>query len=102
MPFSIIIEEGIFLLSQIAVLNGINDKIDSKCIPLNLILSEYKLNSEFVMNDQIKSIKVQFDLHTRLYNNVLRDISDQDADSRLSETVNHIKWLAGHLMSTRM
>lgn len=47
------------------------------------------------------TLALQFDLHTRLFNNVLDGISDADADRRASETVNHIKWVAGHLLSMR-
>ncbi len=48
-----------------------------------------------------QTLATQFDLHTRLFNNVLEGISDAEADVRLSDTVNHLKWLAGHLTSTR-
>lgn len=48
-----------------------------------------------------RTLVTQFDLHTRLFNNVLEGITDTDTNQRASETVNHIKWLAGHLASTR-
>ncbi len=47
------------------------------------------------------TLSLQFDLHTRLYNNVLDSIDDTEADQRASQTVNHIKWLAGHLLAAR-
>ena len=47
------------------------------------------------------TLSTQFDLHTRLFNNVLDEISDVEANDRASDTVNHIKWLAGHLTATR-
>jgi uncharacterized damage-inducible protein DinB len=47
------------------------------------------------------TLSLQFDLHTRLFNNVLDGIDDAEADQRASQTVNHIKWLAGHLLATR-
>ena len=47
------------------------------------------------------TLATQFDLQTRLFNNVLDDISDAEADERIRDTVNHIKWLAGHLTSSR-
>jgi hypothetical protein len=50
----------------------------------------------------MSTIKTQFDLHTRLFNNVLDKISDTESNNRANETVNHIKWLAGHLTSARM
>lgn len=49
----------------------------------------------------MSTVKQQFDLHTRLFNNVLEGISDPDTNSRANEHVNHVKWLAGHLTSTR-
>jgi len=48
------------------------------------------------------SLKAQFDLHTRLFNNVTEGITDADAHARNSEDINHIKWVAGHLLNTRM
>ena len=49
----------------------------------------------------MSTVKQQFDLHTRLFNNVLDGISNADTDSRANDHVNHLKWLAGHLTSTR-
>ncbi len=49
----------------------------------------------------MSTVKQQFDLHTRLFNNVLDGITDPDTNSRANDHVNHIKWLAGHLTSTR-
>ncbi len=40
----------------------------------------------------------QHDLHTVLFNNVLKDISEDEAIIRLVPTINNIKWLAGHLV----
>jgi uncharacterized damage-inducible protein DinB len=48
------------------------------------------------------ALKAQFDFHTRLFNNVLDGISDNEANSRNNEHVNHIKWVAGHLLNTRL
>ena len=50
----------------------------------------------------MKTIKDQFDLQTRLFNNVMEGIIDSDADKRLNEKVNHFKWLAGHLTNVRL
>lgn len=46
---------------------------------------------------------LQFDLHQRLYNNVLKGISDEESNRRLSgyPAVNHVKYLAGHLLSSQ-
>lgn len=49
----------------------------------------------------MSTIKKQFDLHTRLFNNVLDGIADQEADARANDHVNHLKWIAGHLTATR-
>ncbi len=48
------------------------------------------------------TVKTQFDLHTKLFNNVLSEISDEQADIRADEKINHIKWLAGHITAARM
>ena len=50
------------------------------------------------MNDNITS---QFDLHTRLFNNVLQGIGEEESYNRFNNS-NNIKWLAGHLVSTRL
>lgn len=43
----------------------------------------------------------QFDLHTRLFNNLLQEISDKESEQKMSDKSNHLKWIAGHLLSTR-
>lgn len=40
----------------------------------------------------------QFDLHNTLFNNVLADIDEEEANTRLVPSINNIKWLAGHLL----
>jgi hypothetical protein len=40
----------------------------------------------------------QVDLHNTLFNNVLVDISEEEANSKLVPSINNIKWLAGHLL----
>ena len=47
------------------------------------------------------SITLQFDLHTRLFNNVLQGIEENESYNRFNNS-NNIKWLAGHLVSTRL
>jgi hypothetical protein len=39
----------------------------------------------------------QYDLHQVLYNNVLADISDEESDKCITDPMNSVKWLAGHL-----
>jgi len=54
------------------------------------------------MTNSAAALQAQFDLHTRLFNNALEGINDTDANTRNSEQVNHMKWIAGHLLNTRM
>ncbi len=54
------------------------------------------------MTSTISALKTQFDLDTRLYNNVLDSINETESNTRNSEHTNHIKWIAGHLLNTRM
>lgn len=44
----------------------------------------------------------QFDLHHRLFNNVLDGFSDQETNQRLhdNQQINHVKYLAGHLLNS--
>jgi uncharacterized damage-inducible protein DinB len=50
------------------------------------------------MNDTLTS---QFDMHTRLYNNVLKNIEEEESYTSFNNS-NNVKWLAGHLVSTRL
>ena len=47
------------------------------------------------------ALVAQFDLHMKLFNNVLDGLSDQEANRRPARDINNIKWLAGHLTTTR-
>lgn len=49
----------------------------------------------------ITPIAKQFALHTRLFNNVLQGIADADAGIRISDNINHLQWIAGHLNASR-
>ncbi len=49
----------------------------------------------------MNTVKRQFDLHTRLLNNVLEGIDESETHTRMNDHVNHLKWLAGHLTHTR-
>jgi hypothetical protein len=49
----------------------------------------------------IKITKIQFDLQTRLFNNVLEGIADAIGNERLNDQVNHLQWIAGHLTNAR-
>lgn len=50
----------------------------------------------------MSTITAQFDLHNRLFNNVLAGISDSDAGTQAHSSANHIQFLAGHLVYTRL
>jgi len=45
----------------------------------------------------------QFDLHHRLYNNVLQGFTDEETNQRLhnNPNMNHVKYLAGHLLNSQ-
>ena len=49
----------------------------------------------------IQPVVKQFELQTRLFNNVLEGIEDIKGSKRLSEEVNHLQWIAGHLTNSR-
>ncbi len=46
---------------------------------------------------------IQFDLHHRLYNNVLEVFTDEETNRRLNgdSNINHVKYLAGHLLNSQ-
>ncbi|HAS47201.1 MAG TPA: hypothetical protein DCS93_42355 [Microscillaceae bacterium] len=43
----------------------------------------------------------QYKLHAHLFNNVLVDITDEDAHQRMSDTTNSFAWIAGHILWTQ-
>lgn len=45
----------------------------------------------------------QYDLHHRLYNNVLDSFTDEETNQRLQgdRNMNHVKYLAGHLLNAQ-
>jgi hypothetical protein len=49
----------------------------------------------------IQIIAKQFALQTRLFNNVLEGIENIHGGKRLSEEINHLQWIAGHLANIR-
>ena len=53
------------------------------------------------MNKQY--LLTQFDLHHRLYNNVLQGFTDEESNQRLynNANINHVKYLAGHLLNSQ-
>ncbi len=51
----------------------------------------------------INPLLQQFDLHQRLYNNALEGFTDDETNRRISgyPQVNHIKYIAGHLLNSQ-
>ncbi len=49
----------------------------------------------------IQIIAKQFALQTRLFNNVLEGVEESQGAKRMSEHVNHLQWIAGHLTNAR-
>lgn len=45
-----------------------------------------------------KQLLAQYDLHDVLFNNVIADISDEESNRCITDPMNSIKWLAGHLL----
>jgi hypothetical protein len=43
----------------------------------------------------------QFALHNKLFNNVLEGIADTQGGQRVTQEVNHLQWIAGHLANSR-
>ncbi|CAL1519680.1 DinB family protein [Chitinophaga sp. MM2321] len=42
-----------------------------------------------------------YDFHTKLFHNVLVNVSDKDANNRLNTKANHMAWIAGSLLQQR-
>lgn len=49
----------------------------------------------------IQPVIKQFDMQSRLFNNVLEGIEDPKGSKRLNDHVNHLQWIAGHLTNSR-
>ena len=46
----------------------------------------------------IADIRNQYDLQSRLFNNVMQGITDEDAQKRISENTNNFAWIAAHTL----
>lgn len=53
------------------------------------------------MSNSAKLVINQFNLHTKLFQNVVADITNAKAKKRLNSNTNHMAWLIGHTVSTR-
>lgn len=51
----------------------------------------------------MKLLLAQYDLHHRLYNNVLEGFTDEETNRRLHDNtnINHVKYLTGHLLNSQ-
>ena len=49
-----------------------------------------------------QALSAQIDLQTRLFNNVTEEITDSESSLRKSEYINNMKWIAGHILHTRL
>jgi len=51
----------------------------------------------------MKYLLIQFELHQKLFNNVLTGFSDEETNQRLPgcPEANHVKYLAGHLLNSQ-
>jgi hypothetical protein len=52
-------------------------------------------------NPQISALIEQFDLQTRLFNNVLKDVDSGNFKKLPTATTNNYEWLAGHVLNAR-
>jgi hypothetical protein len=52
--------------------------------------------------DAIHALIDLYDLHTRLFNNVIEGISEKDANNRLNTKANHPSWITGSLVHARI
>lgn len=53
------------------------------------------------MSNSIKHLIDQFNLQTRLFQNVTAGVTDAISTTQMSPNTNHIAWLTGHTVSTR-
>lgn len=53
------------------------------------------------VNSRIEPLLFLYDVHTKLFPNVIESISEKDAHNRLNTKANHVAWLAGSLVQQR-
>lgn len=55
------------------------------------------------METSLSPLIVQYDLHHKLFNNVLDGFTDEETNRRLEgyQAVNHVKYIAGHLLNSQ-
>jgi uncharacterized damage-inducible protein DinB len=54
-------------------------------------------------NEKLEALIIQFDLHQRLFNNVLDGFTDEETNHRLPgyPHISHVKYIAGHLLNSQ-
>ena len=52
-------------------------------------------------NSSISAIIDQFNMQTRLFNNILKDVDPANYSKKPNSTTNNYAWLAGHVLNTR-
>jgi hypothetical protein len=60
-----------------------------------------KMETTAIRSVSIDIIIVLYDLHTKLFVNVIEGISDKDAHNRLNTKANHVAWITGSLVHER-
>jgi hypothetical protein len=59
------------------------------------------MKSGVTKGESVYTLLVLYDLHTRLFNNVIDGIGDNDAHNRFQTRANHMAWIAGSLIYER-
>ena len=59
------------------------------------------METKTISKKSVESFMDLYDLHSQLFLNVIKDISDKDANNRLNTKANHPSWLAGSLVQER-
>ena len=55
-----------------------------------------------MITKSVQPIKAQLELQNKLFVNALQNVSEENAKFGLDEHVSSVKWLAGHIVNTRM
>lgn len=56
---------------------------------------------ELIARQDVVTVKALFKLQTRLFNNVIQGVTDEQRHLKISDNTNHIGWLIGHVVSSR-
>lgn len=61
---------------------------------VGILIKQHKMSNK-------KQLLAQFDLLNHWFNNSLADINDDESNKRVEQNMNHIKYLAGHLVNAQ-